>query len=399
MLKVFNSFIKSVSSIHLVIWALIGTAISWEDKVAWSAILASDSASNGAYSIDATGAWKGQGSTEGENPPGLDNGGAGFKPWDFRGGYHNPLKSPYGNLNHFIDDVDFIHRDANDLDAPAFGLTNADSAPNDGFSGFTARATRSFVSPLEVGQTLSLNFDNPILQPLDPFASSGFLIRLNSGEGPIIKSTPLPGVVEKFGLFAASNFNDGRLYTTDSVSFTDTGVAPAATAVGTTFTFRLTDVDAYTLELRRIEDNQILFSRSGTLNNVGAGPIDCIEITLYSNGSSSTGSRELFFNQLRIENDALLGDYNGDGSVDAADFTTWRDHLGTTFNLKGNGDETGSSAGVVDLDDYELWKMHFGEPAGSASGFSADAAAPEPTTLALLTSAVAAFSLWRHRSL
>ena len=72
-----------------------------------------------------TGAWKGPQSTEGENAPGLDNGGFGFQPWDFRGGYHNPQQSPYGNLNHFIDNVDFPHRASNDLGSPAFGLTNA----------------------------------------------------------------------------------------------------------------------------------------------------------------------------------------------------------------------------------------------------------------------------------
>src|SRR5205814_1398285 len=63
-------------------------------------VFALDNASDSAYAADATGAWKGTGSTDGENPPGSDNGGFGFHPWDFRGGYHNPQLSPYGNLNH-----------------------------------------------------------------------------------------------------------------------------------------------------------------------------------------------------------------------------------------------------------------------------------------------------------
>src|SRR5262249_52200746 len=56
----------------------------------------------------------------------------------------------------------------------------------------------------------------------------------------------------------------------------------------------------------------------------------------------------------------LAGDFNGNGVVDAADYTVWRDHLGTSFNLHGNGDETGGSAGLVDQADYALWKAHFG---------------------------------------
>ena len=32
------------------------------------------------------------------------------------------------------------------------------------------------------------------------------------------------------------------------------------------------------------------------------------------------------------------GDFNNDGKVDAADYTVWRDNLGSDFNLAGNGD-------------------------------------------------------------
>ncbi len=78
---------------------------------------------------------------------------------------------------------------------------------------------------------------------------------------------------------------------------------------------------------------------------------------------------------------ALAGDYNADARVDAADYTVWRDHLGLVFNLNGNGDETGGSAGFVDQADYAYWKLHFGEAAGSGS--LTNDPVPEPTTLAL----------------
>ncbi|MGE3243875.1 MAG: hypothetical protein AB7G28_03285 [Pirellulales bacterium] len=77
------------------------------------------------------------------------------------------------------------------------------------------------------------------------------------------------------------------------------------------------------------------------------------------------------------------GDFNADQFVDAADYTTWRDHLGTSFNLNGNGSEEGASAGVVDLADYALWTQHFAQP-GSASHGSI---VPEP--IAVLTMSTA----------
>ena len=46
-------------------------------------------------------------------------------------------------------------------------------------------------------------------------------------------------------------------------------------------------------------------------------------------------------------------DYNGDGSVDAADYTSWRDNLGNTGVGDGHGD------GVVDATDYDNWAFNF----------------------------------------
>ena len=357
------------------------------------ATLALDSASDVAYAAEDAGAWKGLYPSDGENPPGTDNGGFGFQPWDFRGGYHNPLQSPYGNLNHFIDGVDFTHLATNDLGSPAFGLTNAGFAPVDGFFGYTARATQTFDAPLGVGQTLSIDFDNPIPQPLDPFAPSGFLFRLNTGGGPVISDAPIPGVVERFGVFTTSNFNGGRWYTTDSLAFTDTTVDPSSTSSGALLNFTLTGTDAYDMEFRRLSDQQVLFSQSGTLNNAGAGPIDSIEITLYSNGSSSTGTREFFFDNVRIEDDAnsLVGDYNQSGTVDAADYVLWRNTLNQSVPIGSGAD--GNRDGTINALDYDVWKMHFGEIAPISA--TAAIVVPEPTSIVLTSVAVGLVSsMW-----
>ena len=76
------------------------------------------------------------------------------------------------------------------------------------------------------------------------------------------------------------------------------------------------------------------------------------------------------------------GDYNGDGSVDAADYTLWRDTLGSNEDLRadGNGDR------VVDSSDYDIWKSAFGTESslGAAAVGPAGKMAPEPATVGLL---------------
>ncbi len=56
----------------------------------------------------------------------------------------------------------------------------------------------------------------------------------------------------------------------------------------------------------------------------------------------------------------ILGDYNGDGSVDAADYTVWRNDEGSTTRLVADGD----GSGKVDANDYEVWKNHYGNGVG-----------------------------------
>jgi Concanavalin A-like lectin/glucanases superfamily len=80
----------------------------------------------------------------------------------------------------------------------------------------------------------------------------------------------------------------------------------------------------------------------------------------------------------------LAGDYNDDGVVDAADYTSWRDNLGGSSIPN----ET-VSLGVVDQEDYDEWKAHFGAGGGAAS----QASVPEPAGLCGLFSGVLFFSL------
>ena len=78
----------------------------------------------------------------------------------------------------------------------------------------------------------------------------------------------------------------------------------------------------------------------------------------------------------------LLGDFNGDSSVDAADYSVWRDNLGGDNSLGGNGDENGASAGLVDDADHALWKANFGSTTAGIGVGSGEV--PEPTTTMLI---------------
>lgn len=75
-------------------------------------------------------------------------------------------------------------------------------------------------------------------------------------------------------------------------------------------------------------------------------------------------------------------DFNGDGVVDAADYTVWRDALGTDLAAAdANGD------GTVDDLDYAIWRSNFGAVI-PGSGQSSEESVPEPTSLLLLCIAV-----------
>jgi hypothetical protein len=66
----------------------------------------------------------------------------------------------------------------------------------------------------------------------------------------------------------------------------------------------------------------------------------------------------------------LPGDYNFDGSVNAADYTVWRNTLGSTNDLRadGSGAMVGVPDGVVDGLDYDFWKAKFGNVLGAGGG-------------------------------
>lgn len=108
-------------------------------------------------------------------------------------------------------------------------------------------------------------------------------------------------------------------------------------------------------------------TRTGTFANVSLPSISGIgwnTSQLYTTGVISA-----------ISATALAGDFNGDGKVDAADYTKWRDGLGSTYTQA----------------HYNEWRTNFGKTAGG--GAIGSQAAPEPGSAALLLALVVAAGL------
>lgn len=94
--------------------------------------------------------------------------------------------------------------------------------------------------------------------------------------------------------------------------------------------------------------------------------------------------------------DLPAGDYNRDGVVDAADYTVWRDTLGSTTDLRADGSSARGSAGRIDASDYGVWKLNFGVVYTTPG--STPIAAPEPSAGFLAALAVVGLIQQRTRS-
>ena len=132
-------------------------------------------------------------------------------------------------------------------------------------------------------------------------------------------------------------------------------------------------------------------------------------VSLGTIGVIGTGAADQAGVSLQFLRQGGSGDYNNDGTVNAADYTVWRDHLGQSFALP-NEDST-ATPGTVTVEDYNIWKTNFGHTGGGlvgeasfrtgvvhfvTSGPGAGAAVPEPSSYALLLFGLSALAFYKR---
>ena len=335
-------------------------------------ILAMDSASDPTYAAEAEGAWKGEYPNNdqfGQNPPGMDNGGTGFLPWSFSGGY-DAGTGPYGMTTHYIDGVDFPTTTFNNLGAPAFALGNTP----EGCMCNTAVAHRPFAALLEVGDVFSADIDTPAeyddYRGFEfPFAIIGFRDAAGKETFNVEAGSSVP-----FG-DTPWRYDDATHTNADfGVDAGGSSISPTATSDGSTVSLEVLSATAGRLTLDGV---------SLDITFIAGVPQSVFFMLFDNNGVADgmgdpTGEHAFFFDNLKIErpSPAALGDYNANGAVDAADYVLWRDG--------GPLQNEVATVGMVTAEDYIEWAARFGNTAGAGS-VSVLVAVPEPASAWLLS--------------
>jgi hypothetical protein len=121
-----------------------------------------------------------------------------------------------------------------------------------------------------------------------------------------------------------------------------------------------------------------------TESDPAAGNVD---LFYFGDGSTNVGGPTVHVDYVRFDNTGayapfspvVYGDFNGDGFVDAADYTVWRDNLGAAdeSSIGSNGDGLNG----VDQGDYALWKDAF---VSGGVGSVISSSVPEPGALSLM---------------
>ena len=99
--------------------------------------------------------------------------------------------------------------------------------------------------------------------------------------------------------------------------------------------------------------------------------------------TAATGAARAEFESAMEFGYRFAADFNADGVVDAADYTTWRDSYGMTgLSPYSLGDSNGD--GTVDEADYAIWRQSFGASNRIASSPLQSIALPEPMSHELI---------------
>ena len=117
-------------------------------------------------------------------------------------------------------------------------------------------------------------------------------------------------------------------------------------------------------------------------------------------GSRASGDVQIYLDTVSHNPDGMLaalipGDYDRDGLVNADDYSVWRAAFGDAV-LPGSGAD-GNSDGVVDQSDYLILRKQMSVQEASGTG-GQSASAPEPSGIWLIAIALVAGAASRRRT-
>jgi len=216
---------------------------------------------------------------------------------------------------------------------------------------------------------------------------SGQTLRANSG-----------GTIKNFSIPANLSVPAGQstagkhmLIATPGFAALNGGVTPNFTLPDPVANGPFFDPNATTITISFLASSDSMSFSGATLPKDGINSLTDANATGFPNNpnnvSASVNSPTNFLGNAGQVNvpppPTTTGDYNGDLIVDAADYTVWRDTLGTAVAAGSGAD--GNGDGTINNGDYDFWKMRFGDviPAGSA-GSTAAVLVPEPTFASLI---------------
>ena len=130
-----------------------------------------------------------------------------------------------------------------------------------------------------------------------------------------------------------------------------------------------------------------------TSTAISVASFDQSAVTLIPPTGVVTGSSLTSFTISAVQQPTIAGDFNNNGTVDAADYVVWRDNAGTTNSLPNDN----GIGGIIRQVHYDLWRAHFGSSVAASAAANVSSAVPEPGTHLLLILAAARAWIWRRR--
>lgn len=307
-------------------------------------------------------------------------GGSGDGPQPFAGGSLRGQIASFRFINHAIDSQQAQNNYANLLASPTAGIvsTTGDAATIDARPVSVAKDQFELNGRLRVIHERIDQLDQSL--SLDIEASPGLVVNLGS-------PAPLPGGALAAGTaftsfllhFDAEQSGGGNERLIGSVTF-------AAPILG--LLIDEASLDASDLLLGVAGEFDLGDRALGDLGGVGVSA-DLLTLNFDLTVAQAALTQFRVLTEPVLSLSVIAGDYNGDGTVNAADHAVWLSAYGAT----GASPADGNFDGVVDAIDYAIWRENRGQshPAGSTT-------TPEPTALALLAMLLPV-SLVRRRGL